>query len=381
MEEKAKKVKAVLGELGDGKTEGVDEASLMKLLEGDFDPEKFEELMKETYNDDFYQKEDEQWKTDRDVRSSLKEEEDGDLVVGQDGEDGDLYDDDDANDDNVGESTGDENVDEEEEWPEEEEYFEEEAPLETALEKKVKDKMKDELYKLDYEDIVAGMPTRFKYRQVEANSFGLSTEEILFARDSSLKQFVGLKRMAPYREDGEHFVGSKKRRRFREMLKRDLQETVRNQEEVDKVQKEQTELTKGDSKKRRRRKRGKKKKEDVTSGNTVATSETAAPPVNHDKDVREASEPKSKRSRRKKNSPENTTEETTSLVMTGDPVQKSKTSVATKDALEAPITVDSDSKKEKKKRKSDKPSKKKHGKKKTKWIDGVSESRLASYGL
>ena len=69
--------------------------------------------------------------------------------------------------------------------------------------------MLDELYKLDYEHIIAGMPTRFKYRKVEPNNYGLSTEEILFARDTTLKNYVSLKKMAPYREGGEHHVQSK----------------------------------------------------------------------------------------------------------------------------------------------------------------------------
>ena len=69
--------------------------------------------------------------------------------------------------------------------------------------------MLDELYKLDYEHIIAGMPTRFKYRKVEPNNYGLSTEEILFARDTTLKNYVSLKKMAPYCEGGEHHVQSK----------------------------------------------------------------------------------------------------------------------------------------------------------------------------
>ncbi|KAI9219429.1 KRI1-like family C-terminal-domain-containing protein [Blastocladiella britannica] len=58
----------------------------------------------------------------------------------------------------------------------------------------------DELYKLDYEDIVGGMPVRFRYRDVRAVSFGLSAEDILDADDTDLNQFVSLKKLAPFRE-------------------------------------------------------------------------------------------------------------------------------------------------------------------------------------
>ncbi|ORZ36830.1 KRI1-like family C-terminal-domain-containing protein [Catenaria anguillulae PL171] len=66
----------------------------------------------------------------------------------------------------------------------------------------------DQLYKLDYEDIVGGMPVRFRYREVQAADYGLSVEDILEADDADLNQFVSLKKIAPFRppEKEEHDI-------------------------------------------------------------------------------------------------------------------------------------------------------------------------------
>ncbi|XP_062566449.1 protein KRI1 homolog [Saccostrea cucullata] len=61
----------------------------------------------------------------------------------------------------------------------------------------------DEYYKLDYEDIVAGQPCRFKYRNVTPNSYGLEVDEILKCRDKELNAWVSVKKMSQYREKDE----------------------------------------------------------------------------------------------------------------------------------------------------------------------------------
>lgn len=74
-----------------------------------------------------------------------------------------------------------------------------------ALERSAVNKLLAEYDKLDYEDNIGGLKTRFRYRSVPKEDYGLSTDEILRLKDKELNQLVGLKRMAPYREERGKF--------------------------------------------------------------------------------------------------------------------------------------------------------------------------------
>jgi protein KRI1 len=94
--------------------------------------------------------------------------------------------------------------------------------------------MEDELYQLDYEDIVAGLPCRFKYKPVEKESFGLTAEDILLAEDTELNKYVSLKKISAYVSNSgvNEAELSKKRKRLRENLKERL---AREAEEAEKA--------------------------------------------------------------------------------------------------------------------------------------------------
>ena len=122
------------------------------------------------------------------------------------------------------------------------------------------EKLMDELYQLDYEDMIGSMPVRFHYTQVKPQSYGLSTEEIMDADDKELRQYVSIKKMAPYRER-EWYVPKNKAGKFKSQLQKKLK----------KMEEEEKKSRKEEKKNRKKEKKEKEKKAKQEQEQTKST--------------------------------------------------------------------------------------------------------------
>lgn len=174
-------------------------------LDADFDPEKHDAQMAEMFNDDYYNKEDTEkptWDDDIEGVDDINyNDDDEDIMMDADYlPGGDKY-----------QSTS--------------ENASEQASSSKKVLKKEVDDLLDQYYSLNFEDIIGGdLPTRFKYQKTEPEDYGLSPVEILLADDKELNKYVGLKTMAPYRNEQKKQYEAKmfkrnKKRKLRELQK------------------------------------------------------------------------------------------------------------------------------------------------------------------
>ncbi|XP_070048235.1 uncharacterized protein [Nicotiana tomentosiformis] len=179
MREKLEKIKETAGI-------GEDEVCLLDVadLEEEFDPNDHDRKMKKAFDDAYYEAND----MDPEFGSD-KDEYDAELEKPEFDKEDELlgY--------NVGEPRDDNDVAEEDKHKKKKKRKRTSKGTNT-----VKEHLMEEYYKLDYEDTIGELKTRFKYRPVKAKRFGLTPEEILTIEDKNLNQYVSLKKLAPYRE-------------------------------------------------------------------------------------------------------------------------------------------------------------------------------------
>ncbi|EFO86284.1 hypothetical protein CRE_01939 [Caenorhabditis remanei] len=322
---KRSEIEQKLGKLR--KAAGVDIPLTLDELNADFDPKEFDKKMKSIFNDEYYGVEEniQEDEDEKPVFSDVSEVNTFEInyfefqMDDSDFEDYDNLDVEELKKKGVDEDEGDdeeveeENVDEEDEQAEEKPKtkksamrngkFDMVAAAQKAMSKDKNDSrrkskrnaLKDalakkkplfnpkektfeeyfnEYYALDYEDIIGDTPTRFKYREVEPNTFGLSTDEILEADERQLNAWASLKKVTAYRTSQEEFFDRKAYQRKAEDVdkkKRILsidfggKKSLKRKAEEEEMEKEMAEMGESEEhgdeseKKKKKKKRGKKK--------------------------------------------------------------------------------------------------------------------------
>ncbi|MED6160023.1 hypothetical protein PIB30_047640 [Stylosanthes scabra] len=207
-------------------------------IEDEFDPEEYDRMMKAAFDEKYYNAEDVDpgfgSENDNDMEKPDFEKEDELLGLPKGWDSTKSHDgfvavrervlkekmENDSDSDSDSESKSDHQESEDEKEEKVLEKGSRKRKRKTALLEKAKQAMMDEYYKLDYEDTIGDLKTRFKYAKTKPNRFGMSAPEILLMDDKELNQYVSLKKIAPYRD--EEWKLSKQKRHMLKMRTKEL---------------------------------------------------------------------------------------------------------------------------------------------------------------
>ncbi|KAK7331285.1 hypothetical protein VNO77_25506 [Canavalia gladiata] len=217
------------------KTAGIHDDDIIPLsaaeIDEEFDPEEYDRMMKKAFDEKYYNAEDADpgfCSDNDDIEKPDFEKEDELLGLPRGWEDASKSDGgflaarEKALKEKIENTSDDEFLEIEDEKEEEipEEGGSRKRKRKTALLEKARQAMMDEYYKLDYEDTIGDLKTRFKYAKTKPNKFGMSASEILLMDEKELNQYVSLKKLAPYRE--EEWKLSKQKRYMLKMRTKEL---------------------------------------------------------------------------------------------------------------------------------------------------------------
>ncbi|KAI9303353.1 KRI1-like family-domain-containing protein [Cunninghamella echinulata] len=161
-------------------------------LEGDFDPEKYDEQMAKMFDENYYANQDNDnekpvFDDDLDDKDFDYDNNDADEDIMMDADylpGGEKYEEQQQNKKKKDKGKGKEKTD----------SFKDNGNIKD----KEYDKLMDEYYSLDFEDVIGGdLATRYKYIQTEPEDFGMTPEEILLADDRELNKVISIKSLAP----------------------------------------------------------------------------------------------------------------------------------------------------------------------------------------
>ncbi|KFK35841.1 hypothetical protein AALP_AA4G044000 [Arabis alpina] len=217
-----------------------------KDFDDEFDPEEYDKMMKSVFNDKYYGEEDSGLSSDEDGEKPDFDKEDELLGLPKDWEviqGGDGFEtarEMASKHKEIIADAGDEEMEEEEEEVEEEQVEgKRKRKRKPSLVQRANEALMEEYYKLDYEDTIGDLKTRFKYAKVVPNKFDLETEEILGLDDSELNQYVPLKKIAPFREKewevNKHKVREQKLKNKELLLQKDEKRSKKKKKHSDVV--------------------------------------------------------------------------------------------------------------------------------------------------